>query len=178
VPLMTIAAWQMTFFNFETSSLSMIEALVIQGFGMGFIFVPLSTASVAGIAPERMSAATGLFNLMRNIGGSVGISVTQTVLARSTQVHHLVLAKHVNPYEPVFQERFARLLAFFSQFTSGPALAREKALAAMAAGVNGQAAMLAFDTTFRVFALVFVAMVPLILIMRPSRAGGEPVMVH
>jgi DHA2 family multidrug resistance protein len=178
VPLMTAAAWRMTYFNFDTSAVDMITALVLQGFGMGFIFVPLSTASVAGIAPERMSAATGIFNLMRNVGGSVGISVTQTVLARSSQVHHLALAKHINPYDPVFQERLAHLTALFSRFTADAALARRRALAEMAAYMNGQAAMLAFDVTFWVFTFAFVAMVPLILRMRPGRGRAEPVMVH
>lgn len=178
VPLMTAAAWRMTFFNFHTSAVEMIGALVLQGLGMGFIFVPLSTASVAGIPPARMSAATGIFNLMRNIGGSVGISVTQTVLARSAQVHHSVLAQHINPYSPVFQERLARLTAFFSHFTSDARLARHEALGALAQGVQGQAAIQAFDVTFWVFIFAFVALVPLILLMRPSHAAAEPIMMH
>lgn len=168
----------MTFFNFHTSAVEMIGALVLQGLGMGFIFVPLSTASVAGIPPARMSAATGIFNLMRNIGGSVGISVTQTVLARSAQVHHSVLAQHINPYSPVFQERLARLTAFFSHFTSDARLARHEALGALAQGVQGQAAIQAFDVTFWVFIFAFVALVPLILLMRPSHAAAEPIMMH
>ena len=70
----------------------------VQGFGMGFVFVPLTTMALTAVSAAELPTASGLFNVVRNVGGSVGIAVTTTWLARQTQVHMATLIGHVTPW--------------------------------------------------------------------------------
>jgi DHA2 family multidrug resistance protein len=171
-PFLVASGVLMARFTLETGAWTIVRAMVVQGIGLGFIFVPLATATMSNTPNERMSNATGIFNLMRNIGGSIGVSVTQTVIAQAQQVHHNQLAKFVSPYDPVFVARWRALIARFSAAGMGPAHARREALAAIARGIEAQAAMLSYRNAFLLLAVLFVLMVPLILGMRPRR-GAE-----
>src|ERR1019366_9358566 len=93
---------------------------IIQGMALAFLFVPLTTATMAPIAQERMGNATSIFNLMRNIGGSVGIASVTTMIARREQVHTNLLGLHVNPYDPAAKIRMAGLHAYFTSRGADP----------------------------------------------------------
>src|SRR5262249_49878136 len=79
--------------------------LLIQGAAMGMIFIPLTTVTNDPVPKEQMGNATSLFNLMRNIGGSFGIAIVTTILARHTQIHSALLGAHVDPFDPATAER-------------------------------------------------------------------------
>jgi DHA2 family multidrug resistance protein len=174
IPFLVVSGMMMAHFGAQTRFYDIVLAMVIQGIGMGFVFVPLSTATMSNIAPERMSHATGMFNLMRNVGGSVGIAVTQTVLARRIQLHHLVLGEHVSPFNQNFHELAAKLVSGFMSQTADVGAAHRQALALIARLVDQQAAFLAYGDVFWIFAGVFLAVAPIVLLMRPAwRPGGK-----
>jgi DHA2 family multidrug resistance protein len=176
LPFLLVSGVLMAGFNLDTGSHSVIFAMVVQGLGMGFLFVPLTTATMSNMPAARMSAATGLFNLMRNVGGGVGVSLTQTLLAQAQQLHHLELGRFVNPYNPAYTSLRDELVGRFLVEGAGPALARDKALSAVARLLERQAAVLSYDDVFWVLAAGFLVMLPLVLAMRPRREGlaGHP----
>src|SRR3954463_1208331 len=95
--------------NLEISISSIVWPNIISGFAMGFIFVPLTTMALGTLSNEQMGNASGVFNLMRNTGGSVGIAAVTTMLARGAQVHQATMVAHLTPYDPVFQQRLKQL---------------------------------------------------------------------
>jgi MFS transporter, DHA2 family, multidrug resistance protein len=149
----------------------------VQGAGMGLLFVPLTTVAMDRISQKEMGPATSLFNLLRNIGGSVGIALIETVLARDQQAHTNILGAHVTAYAPSSQAMFEGLRAAFVARGSDLVTAASRARAAMFGMVQKQAAMIAFLHAFQVLAVVFVVMVPVVFMMRkPRHHEGPPAM--
>ncbi len=144
---------------------------------MGFIFVPLTTATNDPIPLDRMGNATSIFNLMRNIGASVGISIMETIQVRKMQVHINVLGTHVNAANPVAQSTFKGLQAYFMSRGAAPPMATNQAQAAMWGLVQQQAAMLAYNDSFRFLAGLFVLMIPFVFFMKKPK-GRKPMMAH
>jgi MFS transporter, DHA2 family, multidrug resistance protein len=149
-----------------------------QGIGMSLLFVPLTTVTMAAIPPERMGNATSLFNLMRNIGGSVGIAVTGTMLARHRQSISALLGENVTIYDPTSQKMLAQLTAAFMASGADAATATSRAYAAMVGMVQRQAAMISFIGIFRLLGILFVAMIPLVLIMKRPKGRAGPIAAH
>ncbi|MBE3134830.1 MAG: DHA2 family efflux MFS transporter permease subunit [Acidobacteria bacterium] len=145
----------------------------IQGVGLGMLFVPLATASMDRIPRETMGNATSLFNFMRNIGGSIGIAVVQTVLARDRQAHTNVLGSHVTLYDPSAQQVLENLRAAFVARGSDVVTAASRAQAAVWGMVQKQAGMLAFLDTFVLLGVVFLAMMPLVILMKRPQHHDE-----
>jgi MFS transporter, DHA2 family, multidrug resistance protein len=146
---------------------------LIQGVGMSLLFVPLTTVSMDPIPRERMGNATSLFNLMRNIGGSVGIAVTGTMLARNSQATTSTLGSHVTMYDQTSQSIFTQLRAGFMAAGADAATATERAYAALFGMVQRQAAMVSFVGLFQLLGLMFLGLLPLVLIMRKPKGGGH-----
>jgi DHA2 family multidrug resistance protein len=146
---------------------------LIQGAGMSLLFVPLTTVTMDPIPRERMGNATSLFNLMRNIGGSIGIATTGTMLARQQQATTNLLGSHVTPYSPAAQATFENVRAGFLASGADATTATTRAYAAMFGMVQRQASMVAFVSIFQLLGILFLALLPLILIMkRPTHQGG------
>jgi DHA2 family multidrug resistance protein len=151
---------------------------LIQGVGMSLLFVPLTTVSMDPIPVERMGYATSLFNLMRNIGGSVGIAVTGTMLARHQQATTAIIGANVSQYDPATQSMFAQLQAAFMAAGNDAYTATNRAYAALFGLVQQQAAMVSFVGLFQLLGIMFLVLLPLILLMkRPRRAAG-PMSAH
>ena len=146
----------------------------IQGVGLGMMFVPLATVSMDRIPKEAMGNATSLFNLVRNIGGSVGIAVVQTILARDRQGHTNVLVAHVNPFNPAAQQMFQNLRSAFVARGADAVTAANQAYAAMWGMVQQQAAIQAFLDTFVLLAVVFLLMAPLVILLKKPQHHDEP----
>jgi DHA2 family multidrug resistance protein len=121
-----------------------------------------------------MGNATSIFNLMRNLGGSMGIAASTTFLARRGQLHTHDLGAHIDPYSPGVRSALESLKAFFVSRGSDLATATQQAEAALAGMVRRQATMVAFTDVFRLLALLFVVMLPLILIMKSPGARRGP----
>jgi DHA2 family multidrug resistance protein len=127
------------------------------------------------IPQEGMGNATSLFNLVRNIGGSIGIAVVQTILARDRQGHTNVLISHVNPYDPAAQQMFLNLRSAFVAVGADLLTATNRAYAAMWGMVQKQAAIQAFLDAFFLLAIVFLVLAPLVLLMKKPQHHDEPI---
>ena len=146
---------------------------LIQGVGMSLLFVPLTTVSMDPIPREQMGNATSLFNLMRNIGGSIGIAMTGTLLARNSQSVTATLGRDITVYDPASQMMFAQMRAAFMGAGADAATATERAYAAMFGMVQRQATMVSFVGIFQLLGIMFVALVPLVLLMQRPKGGGH-----
>src|SRR5712671_4695609 len=113
----TVLAYSIYLFskiNLEISISSIVWPNIISGFAMGFIFVPLTTMALGTLSNEQMGNASGVFNLMRNSGGSIGIATVTTLLARGAQAHQAAMVSHLTPYDPAFQQRVQALTGTLS----------------------------------------------------------------
>ncbi len=149
-----------------------------QGLFLAMLFVPLTTVTMDPIPREEMGNATSLFNLMRNIGGSVGIATATTIISRSSQTFIHTLVRRVNPYNPLSAATLDQLRSYFTSRGSGPALATRQAYAAMYGIVQRQAALLAYINEFKFFGVVFFVMLPLIFLMRRPARADRPAAMH
>jgi DHA2 family multidrug resistance protein len=151
---------------------------LIQGVGMSLLFVPLTTVTMNAIPRERMGNATSLFNLMRNIGGSVGIAMTGTMLARQQQTVTSILGANVTVYDPAARSMLAQTRAAMMASGADPVTATNRAYGAMFGMVQQQATMVSFVSLFRVLGFLFVILIPLVLLMRRPARGAAPVAAH
>src|SRR5262249_44781361 len=122
--------------------------------------------------------ATSLFNLMRNIGGSIGIAVTGTTLARHSQATTSLLGANVTPYDPASQSMVYQFRAAFMAAGADAGTASEGAFAALFGLVQRNATMVAFVCIFQLMGVIFIALVPLVLLMRRPKGGGGPMGAH
>jgi len=171
------AMYRLSLFSLDVSSQHFWLPLVVQGAGLGLIFVPLTTVTIDPIPNERMGNATSIFNLMRNIGASVGISMVETIQVRSQQRHSSVLVRHVDMASPTVQRAVSSMTRIFAAKGAGPELAVRQAHGALWGLVQRQAAMLSYNDAFRFLAIMFIVMFPLIFLMQKPRKRG-PAMAH
>jgi len=157
------------------SSSSIVWPNIISGFAMGFIFVPLTTMAMGTLANEQMGNASGVFNLMRNTGGSMGIAAMTTMLARRGQLHQATLVQHINPYNPVFQERLHEMTG---ALPGGAATVEtQKAYGAIYGMVAKQAMVLSYIDNFRMLAFICLVCIPAVFLFKHVRSKG-PVAMH
>jgi DHA2 family multidrug resistance protein len=143
---------------------------VIQGFALGFIFVPLSTLTLATIRRDKLVNATSAYNVLRNLGGSVGIALATTLLAQRSQLHQQNLVSHVTVWSPETQARLGNWTSHFLAHGSDAFTAQRQAVAMLYQDAVGQAQVLAYADDFWLLAILF-SIVPLFLpLMRRVRA--------
>ena len=107
----------------EISQWSLFWPIILSGFGLGLIFVPLATSTMGTLRNEEIGNASGLYNLMRNVGGSIGISMVNTMVARHQQMHRDELSHNMAQYSHAFQDQLSALTAYLSQQPTRPAAA-------------------------------------------------------
>jgi DHA2 family multidrug resistance protein len=148
-----------------------------QGVALAMLFVPLTTATMSPIKKEEMGNATSMFNLMRNLGGSIGIAAATTFLFRRQQFHTHLLVANVNQYNAATRQMAASLTGSFASRGSDPVDAARRAYGAIWGMVLQQSAMVSFVDTFLALSVVFMVMLPLLLLMKkPAKGlGGGPV---
>jgi len=147
---------------------------LVQGAGLSLLFVPLTTVSMDPIPRERMGNATSLFNLMRNIGGSIGIAVTGTLVARGRVATAALMGSHVTAYDPATQSLLAQARAAFLAAGADAVTATNRAYATIGGMVQRQAAMVSFVSLFQLLGIIFFAMLPLVLLMRRPQGAPPP----
>jgi DHA2 family multidrug resistance protein len=151
---------------------------LIQGAGLALLFVPLTTVSMNTISQARMGFATSMFNLMRNIGGSVGIAITSTILQRQGKVVATQLGEHISASDATTQAVFTQIMNGFIAAGSDTVTASNQALKAMQGLLLREASMVSFVMLFRLLGVVFLLMIPLVFIMRRPKGRAGPVDVH
>ncbi len=149
-----------------------------QGISMGLIFVPLTTVTMSLIKKEEMGNATSLFSLMRNLGGSVGIAVIATTLSRNTQTQFNILGTHLTGFDMRVRMVLDQIRAGFMAKGMDFSTATNAAYAALAGMVQKQAIMVAFVQLFRLLALVFAIVIPLVLLMKRPKVTQPTVPGH
>lgn len=166
--IVSISLWMMSGFNLQAGFWSLAEPRIVMGVGMGLFFVPLAASAFVGISKEETGNASGVFNLVRNLGGSFGVAFITTILARRSQVHQNFLAGHINPFSSLFRNMQAQIQQFLT--LQDPAIASEKgSLLVIYHEVQRQAQMLAYNDSFWILAWMAAALIPLtILFKRPK----------
>jgi DHA2 family multidrug resistance protein len=158
--LTVVSLWQMAHFSADMPAGPVIWAGVIQGLGLGLVFVPVSTMAYATLPMPRRTEAAGMFSLTRNLGSSIGISLVMTLLSRSSQINHAELASRITPYGHV-------------PMPAGIDLHSAAGLAALNGEVSRQAAAIAFLNDFWLMMILTLAAIPLLLLFRrPDRTAA------
>jgi len=161
---MALAQWQMASYSLLMDDRLIVESSLLQGWGMGFIFPPLSAIGFATLAPALRNEGTAVFNLVRNVAGSIGISFAESFLVQKMQISHADLATHVTPYSDAFRGSSGSLM----NLQSIPGLAM------INGEVTRQAAMVAYVDVFKLMLLMTLACLPFIFLLRKGASipGG------
>jgi DHA2 family multidrug resistance protein len=159
--LTAISLWMMAHFSMQLSMASVVWSGAIQGLGTGVVYVPMAALTFATLPAVMRNEGTALFNLIRNIGSSIGISAVQGLLVRNTQVVHASLATHITPWA-------------VATHAMGP-LTGMTAMAALNQQVTAQATMIAYLDDFYFMLILTVLALPLLLLVRPPRGAAAGV---
>lgn len=149
-----------------------------QGIALGLLFVPLTTITMSFIPKEKMGNATSMFNLLRNLGGGIGIAMVTSMQSRFTQVHLNSLVKHVTPYDLQASAAMQGIAANLQAKGSPAATAAHQSYIAMFGTVLRQATILTYLEIFMMLAFIFLTMLFFIPLMRKPKSGGGPVAMH
>jgi MFS transporter, DHA2 family, multidrug resistance protein len=155
--------------NLNAGYMNIFWPQMLQGVALSFLFIPLTALAMSSIAKEKIGNATSIFNLMRNIGGSVGIAVMTTFLARRSQFHQSRLVERITRGAPQSRSMLLGLTQYFNRHGADPYDASRKALGALYGLVQQHAGMLSFVEAFWLMGMLFLAMLPFILLLRYTR---------
>ena len=159
--------WQMTAYSLTIAQQDIVWPGVIQGLGLGLVFVPLSTATFATLAPHMRAQGTAMYSLIRNIGSSIGISLVQTLLVRNTQIAHASLTEQVNIANPAL---FDPALAAFYNLDNGAGFLNSE--------VTRQASMIAYLDDYWLMLCLTLLVIPMLLLIRPPKKESAPSIEH
>ncbi len=161
--LSCVALWQMMHFDLSMGMSPFYVSGIIQGFGIGLLFVPLSTLAFATVPPHLRPEGSSVYTLIRNLGSAVGISIMNALVVANTQTMHASLASGIDPSNPVIRADIPGMLSSI------------EGLLSLNGELTRQATMVAYVDDFRLMFIITLACMPMLLIMRkPRRAGGEP----
>src|ERR1700676_1171264 len=175
--MLSFSLFHMTSFDLGVDFRTVTMARAYQALGLAFLFVPINTTVYSGLPRDKNNAASGLMNLARNIGGSVGISVVTTLLARRTQFHQVRLVENLSAANPQFRSALQGMTSTFSGGGSEPGTALQQAYAMMQANVIRQATMLAYIDNFWLLGVVIFCLIPCVFLIKRAKPGGE-IVVH
>ncbi len=162
--LTAFALYEMSGFTPDVSQGTLIRTGIVQGFGLGFIFVPLSTITFATLQPEFRMQGTALFSLVRNIGSSIGISIVIFLLGRNGQIVHAELAAQITPFNDALQ------LGAASRIWN---MATAAGRAALNGEITRQATIIAFNDDFKLMMIVALTALPLVVLLRKTKPQGR-----
>jgi len=171
--MLSFSLFHMTSFDLGVDFHTVTMARVYQALGLAFLFVPINTTAYSSLPRDKNNAASGLMNLARNIGGSVGISMVTTLLARRTQFHQARLSENLSAGSPQFQATLRALANNFSRGGADSASALQHAYAMLQANVIRQATMLAYIDNFWFLGVVIACLIPCVFLIKPAKPGGE-----
>jgi DHA2 family multidrug resistance protein len=169
---------QLSWLNLNAGFWDFFWPQLIQGFAIGTCFVPLTTITMDPIPREQMGNATSLFNLVRNIGGSAGISIAQTLNERNTQRYINIWGANITPYSDKARSMLNGLQSLFVSKGFDPATALHKAQGVMFNLLQQQASILSYLHTFRLLGVFALATIPLVLLLRKPAGGKSAVAMH
>ena len=169
---LALTAWSfyaMTGWTPDISQGAIIGVGLVQGVGLGFLFVPLSAATLSTLSIEQRTEAAGFYNLSRNIGSAVGISVVNALLTRNTQANHAVIASHVTAVNRGFEN--PQIAHFWNPVTAA-------GRAALDSLITGQAQIIAYIDDYKLLMIATLAVIPLLLVFKRSSGSGAVVIAE
>jgi MFS transporter, DHA2 family, multidrug resistance protein len=146
---------------------------IFMGVGMGMLFIPLTTLTISSIRKEDMGNATALYNLVRNIGGSIGIAIVTTMVSRRSQFHQSRLIDQLTPYDSMYALRAQQGANLLAQKGIDPSSANHGGLGIMYENMIRQAAMLSFADVFYLLTWMMIVLIPLVLFMKNTASGAK-----
>jgi DHA2 family multidrug resistance protein len=165
-------------FNLHADLYTIIWPRVVLGIGMSFIFIPLTTMTMSGIRKEEMGNATGIFNLLRNLGGSFGVAFITTMLARRAQFHQVHLIEHLTPFDINFQQALPQISRILQDRGFIPSFQNQGSWGLIYNQVLRQASMLSFNDAFHLLSIITMLILPLVLLMKKGEAHGPGQRLH
>lgn len=169
-----VSMFMLSRLTMDTGTDQLFWPLVLRGAAMGFLFVPLTLATLMGLHGKDMADGTGFYNLSRQIGGSFGIACLSTFLDHRTAMHRAMLVERINAYSPAAFQRIHEFQAYFQSKGAPLSVAHHQALSIVDQTVQGQAAILGFEDVFRMAAVVMILAIPLLLFFKK----GKPIPGH
>ena len=173
-----LALYSMTRFDAEIDYATVAWARVYQSVPLALLFIPINTVALAAMPTSKSNNASAIINMVRNIGGSVGISLATTLIARREQYHQSVLVEHATSLSTQYNAAVHALQQTYLAYSGSAVDALHHAQAQIYAMVQRQAAFLSFNDAFWVMAIVLAAMLPLVLLMRKPPPGAAPPQTH
>ncbi len=170
--LLAYACYQLALLNTQIAQSSMVIPIIVSGLAVALVFVPMTTLSVSTISKEEMGDATGLTSLVRNLGGSIGISVVTALVARSSQLHQAMMVRNLTPADIGYSEQLAKLTAQFAANVS-QVEAQRMASAVIYQELQQQVSILAYLDQFRLFACICLGCILIVPLFRRARTGGK-----
>ena len=169
-----VSMWMLHNISMQTGPGDLFWPLVLRGAAMGFLFLPLTLATLISLVGKDIGAGTGLFNLFRQLGGSMGIAFLSTFLDHRSNVHRSVLVEQINVYNPIAMQRMHDLQQMFVSKGASATVARQQALALIDRTVQGQATVLAYSDAFLLVAIVFACALPLLFFFKKGKVTDGP----
>jgi DHA2 family multidrug resistance protein len=164
---------QASYLNLQATYWQVMMPRVLLGMGLAWIWVSLNTITLSAVPKEKMGQGSGLFNLIRILGGSFGIALLTTLFSRGAQTHQSRLVAHVTQWDLDVQGRVHTLTSIFQAAGSDPFTAEKQALATLYSEIQQQASLLAFLDGFRLVAIFLFAVIPFLFLIKGTRVGEE-----
>jgi len=171
--ILSLGMYRLSVLSLQTGFWTFVFTWTISRGGLAFLFVPINVTAFAHIDREKTSSATGLINLTRNMGGSIGISLVTAMQDRLSQTHQSVLAGHLTPLDPSYMARLQNLEAALRLGGSSPTLAAMQAQGIIYRELLRQSSMLAYTDVFRLLSWMCVALIPLMFLMKRAKPRGS-----
>jgi len=169
-----ISMFMLAGININTGWNDLFFPLILRGMGMGFMFIPLSVATLGTIPKKDIAAASGIFNLMRQIGGSTGVALLATVLENRQVFHYDRLAENISLYNPTTQQFLGQAQGLMIGKGFDPVTAQSASVALSERMVQIQASILAYQDVYMVVAILFICSIPLVFFLGKGARGGAP----
>ncbi len=170
--------WKLSNLTLNSGADDLFWPLIARGVSLGLIFIPLTSASMAELKPSEIAQGTGMFNLMRQLGGSLGIAIVATLLARFTMQSKALLTEHVTAIGPDALGRVDAITRAMISRGMSPAIAHQQALMVLDRTIGAQASVLAFSKIYIISGIVLFCSIPLMLFWRHGKGRGSLQSAH
>lgn len=170
--LFLLAMYKLSVLTIDAGQHDLFWPLIIRGVGLGLIFVPLTNASMAELRMRELAQGTGMFNLTRQLGGSLGIAIMATLLTRYTRQAKSLLTEHVTTMDPITTERLSALTRGLMARGMDALSAKQQALMVLDRQMQAQASVLAFSRIYLLSGLILCAALPLLLLFKTGKGRG------
>jgi len=165
----SIFCWELGQQTMQSGAGNFFWILLLRGVALGFIFIPVTMLAVAGLHGKDIGQATGLNNMVRQLGGSFGIALTNTYIVKRVAEHRNEILSNLSPYDPAAVQRLQDMKQALGQYMSSPVEAGQAAMAALEGIVVRQSYHLAYMDAFKMIAILFAVCLPLLLFIRVDK---------